>query len=122
MTFNLCFRNIRDRYENEIKEIENGERVARNRYLEMKSILTQKEEEIVYLRARLHTQDLELCELQHVSIRISFPRSLLDKVKTIWFILTLEIYKFNLSKPSFNNFTRKHRLSISYISSNQVFN
>ena len=122
MTFNLCFRNIRDRYENEIKEIENGERVARNRYLEMKSILTQKEEEIVYLRARLHTQDLELCELQHVSIRISFPRSLLDKVKTIWFILTLEIYKFNLSKPSFNNFTRKHKLGISYISSNQVFN
>ena len=31
-----------------------------------KGLLAQKEEEVVYLRARLHTQDLELCELQHV--------------------------------------------------------
>ena len=38
----------------------------------MKSALAQKEEEIVYLRARLHTQDLELCELQHVRLHAIF--------------------------------------------------
>lgn len=62
-------RNLRERYENELNELESSERAARTRYLEMKSVLAQKEEEIVYLRARLHTQDLELCELQHVSVR-----------------------------------------------------
>lgn len=59
-------KNLRERYENELNELESSERAARTRYLEMKSVLAQKEEEIVYLRARLHTQDLELCELQHM--------------------------------------------------------
>ncbi|MPC32653.1 Centrosomal protein [Portunus trituberculatus] len=59
---------LRERYEAEMQELECGERAARTRYLEMKSLLTQKEEEIVYLRARLHTQDLELCDLQQVSL------------------------------------------------------
>ncbi|XP_045124215.1 uncharacterized protein LOC123512080 isoform X2 [Portunus trituberculatus] len=57
---------LRERYEAEMQELECGERAARTRYLEMKSLLTQKEEEIVYLRARLHTQDLELCDLQQM--------------------------------------------------------
>ncbi|XP_066985940.1 uncharacterized protein [Macrobrachium rosenbergii] len=59
-------KNLRERYELELNELETSEREARSRYLEMKSILAQKEEEIVYLRARLHTQDIELCELQHM--------------------------------------------------------
>ncbi|XP_076053037.1 uncharacterized protein LOC143032341 isoform X2 [Oratosquilla oratoria] len=59
-------RSIRDQYEHELSELESSERAARSRYLEMKSVLAQKEEEIIYLRARLHTQDLELCELQHM--------------------------------------------------------
>lgn len=59
---------MRERYESEMSEMECGERAARTRYLEMKALLTQKEEEIVYLRARLHTQDLELCDLQQVCV------------------------------------------------------
>ncbi|XP_069169784.1 repetitive organellar protein-like [Procambarus clarkii] len=65
-TYDVKIKNLRERYENELNELESSERGARSRYLEMKSILAQKEEEIVYLRARLHTQDLELCELQHM--------------------------------------------------------
>lgn len=65
-TFEAKIKNLRERYDNELNELESSERNARSRYLEMKSILAQKEEEIVYLRARLHTQDLELCELQHM--------------------------------------------------------
>ncbi|XP_042234111.1 centrosomal protein of 131 kDa-like [Homarus americanus] len=64
--FEMKIKNLRERYENELNELEASERGARSRYLEMKSILAQKEEEIVYFRARLHTQDLELCELQHM--------------------------------------------------------
>ena len=57
---------MRERYEAEMLELENCERTARTRYLEAKTILAQKEEEIVYMRARLHTQNLELNELQQV--------------------------------------------------------
>lgn len=65
-SFEAKIKSLRERYENELNELESSERGARSRYLEMKSLLAQKEEEIVYLRARLHTQDLELCELQHM--------------------------------------------------------
>lgn len=65
-THETKIKNMRERYEVELNELETSEREARSRYLEMKSILAQKEEEIVYLRARLHTQDIELCELQHM--------------------------------------------------------
>ncbi|XP_063885184.1 centrosomal protein of 131 kDa-like isoform X2 [Scylla paramamosain] len=65
-TCDAKMKNLRERYEAEMQEVECGERAARTRYLEMKSLLTQKEEEIVYLRARLHTQDLELCDLQQM--------------------------------------------------------
>ncbi|XP_068207960.1 myosin-11-like isoform X1 [Palaemon carinicauda] len=64
--YEFKMKNIRERYELELNELETSEREARSRYLEMKSILAQKEEEVIYLRARLHTQDIELCELQHM--------------------------------------------------------
>ncbi|KAK4308057.1 hypothetical protein Pmani_020227 [Petrolisthes manimaculis] len=64
--YNNKIKNLRDKYESELSEVESSERGARGRYLEMRSLLAQKEEEIVYLRARLHTQDLELTELQHM--------------------------------------------------------
>ncbi|CAL4110089.1 unnamed protein product, partial [Meganyctiphanes norvegica] len=62
----IKIRNMRERYKSELSELEGSEKAARTRYLEIKSVLAQKEEEIVYLRARLHSQDLELCELQHM--------------------------------------------------------
>ncbi|XP_050713551.1 centrosomal protein of 131 kDa-like isoform X2 [Eriocheir sinensis] len=66
MAYDVKIKNMRERYEREMSEMDCGERAARTRYLEMKALLTQKEEEIVYLRARLHTQDLELCDLQQM--------------------------------------------------------
>ncbi|XP_050714127.1 centrosomal protein of 131 kDa-like [Eriocheir sinensis] len=66
MACDVKIKNMRERYEREMSEMDCGERAARTRYLEMKALLTQKEEEIVYLRARLHTQDLELCDLQQM--------------------------------------------------------
>ncbi|XP_042886515.1 probable serine/threonine-protein kinase irlF [Penaeus japonicus] len=63
--FESRIKRLKDRYEHDLSVLEVSEREARTSYLEMKSILSQKDEEIVYLRARLHSQDLEMCELHN---------------------------------------------------------
>ncbi|XP_070000248.1 uncharacterized protein [Penaeus vannamei] len=57
---------LKARYERDLSALELSEREARTRYLEMKSVLSKKEEEIVYLRARLHSHDLEMVELHNM--------------------------------------------------------
>ncbi|XP_047485487.1 uncharacterized protein LOC125036708 [Penaeus chinensis] len=57
---------LKARYERDLSALELSEREARARYLEMKCVLSKKEEEIVYLRARLHSHDLEMAELHNM--------------------------------------------------------
>ncbi|KAL7642594.1 UNVERIFIED_CONTAM: hypothetical protein RMT77_007155 [Armadillidium vulgare] len=65
-SYDQKLKNIRERYETELQDLEECEKISRSRYLEMKGLLTQREEEIIYLRARLHTQSMELKDFQQM--------------------------------------------------------
>lgn len=66
--FNFVFRRIREKYENEIRDLEISEKECKIRYGEMKMTLLETENEIILLRNTIKQLEQQLKESHEVRI------------------------------------------------------
>lgn len=64
--YSLIKRRLREKYDKEIKDLENAEKDSKAKFMEVKTILLEREEEILGLKSNLKQLESQLTDYQQV--------------------------------------------------------
>lgn len=66
LDYNLMERRLREKYDKEIKDLESAEKDSKAKFMEVKTILLEREEEILGLKSNLKQLESQLTDYQQV--------------------------------------------------------